>query len=136
MPLRQFIQTVFVAACAMALLPANTAIAAECLPPACAADDSAAGGVPDGNFATDAVAAVAATPPVPAAPKIKDDDGPGSAIFSPFASVQDRAKRPPLAMLFANNTRATALAIALLIALLVTLAGVAVFSFFIRRDHP
>jgi type IV secretory pathway VirB6-like protein len=131
MPQRQLIQAVLVAASAVLFMCADSVIAANCLPAACVADESAAGGVPDGNFANDALVA-AATPGDPAAPRTKNEDGPGSAIFNPFASVQDRQKHPPPPL----NARAAPLAIALAIALVVTLAGVAAFSFFLRSRDP
>lgn len=129
MPQRKFIPTLLVAASAALFMCASSASATECLPAACVADES--GGVPDGNFANDAVVVAATTRDAPAS-RIKDEDGPGSAVFSPFASVQDRQKHPPPP----SNARAAPLAIALGIALVVTLVGVAAFSFCLRRHHP
>ena len=135
MPPRKFIQAVLVAVCAMQFTCASSAIAAESLPAAGVAEESADGdgGVPDGEVANDAVV-VTASPDAPAASRIKDADSPGSAIYSPFADLQngDEPTAPPLVTPLVNDAGAAELTVTLVLAL----AGVAAFGFFLRRHHP
>ncbi|MCT9811764.1 hypothetical protein N0K08_14040 [Acidovorax sp. Be4] len=129
---KKLLRAVFVAVVAMCCMPA--AVAAECLPPACAVNESTDGGVPDGVFESDG-AAVKASPADPPASRGDAADDPGSAIFNPFAGAQDRQKPPFSATLLSllNGNYAEALAIVLILALV--LAGVAAFISFLRRKH-
>jgi hypothetical protein len=140
MPQRTFVQTLLVAVFATIFACAAPAISAECAPAPCVADGDGAGGVPDGNFASDAAAREAPAPGEPvleAARHSQDDSGAGSAIFSPFAGAREPEKRPfVLAFLFENDGRATAVSIALAAALAVTLVGIAAFAFVRRRSKP
>jgi hypothetical protein len=135
MPPRKFIQAVLVAVCAMQLMCVSSAITAEGLPQAGVADQSADGdgGVPDGEVANDAVMETA-SPDAPAAPRVEEADRPGSAIYSPFTDLQNGHKltAPPLAKPLVNDVGAVELTVTLVLAL----AGVAAFGFFLRRHHP
>lgn len=135
MPPRKFIQAVLVAVCATQFMCVDSVIAAESLPAAALADESADGdgGVPDGEVANDAVMEIA-SPDAPAASRVEDADRPGSAIYSPFTDLQNGHERtaPPLAKPFVNDAGAAELTVTLVLAL----ACVAAFGFFLRRHHP
>ena len=137
---RIFVQSVLIVVFATFAACAGPALAAECAITPCVADADEAGGVPDGNFASDAAAREMPSPGKTATettPRSKDEGFPGAAIFSPFAGAQEPEKRPSaLATLFLNDGRATAVAFALAAALVVTLVGVAVFAFMHRRSKP
>ncbi len=130
---KKFLPAVLVAVLALWFMSA--AGAAECLPPACAVNESADGGVPDGVFDGNA-AAVAASPADPPAASIEAADEPGAAIFNPFADAQDRQKRPLPSFVsrLVDGDHAEGLAIALILAL--ALGGIAAFFFFLRRKQP
>ena len=113
--------------------------AGECVPAPCISDEGYAGGVPDGNFVSDAAAReVPATgePVVETTRLGKEEDGTGSAIFSPFAGAKEPEKSPSaLALLLANDGNVTAVAIALVLALILTLVGVAAFAYLRHRSN-
>lgn len=125
---KKFLRAVLVAVVAMCCMPA--AVAAECLPPACAVNESTDGGVPDGVFESDA-AAVTASPADPPASRVDAADDSGSAIFNPFAGAQQRQAQPSLVSRLLTGDYAEALSVVL--ALLLAFAGVIAFLFFLRR---
>lgn len=135
-----FGQSLLIAVFAIFVPCAGPSLAAECGVSPCVADVDVAGGVPDGNFASDAAARETPAPGKTVSettPRINDEGSAGAAIFSPFAGAQEPEKRPSaLASLFLNDGRGTAVAFALAAALVVTLVGVAVFAFMHRRSKP
>ena len=112
---------------------ANLAPAADCLPGACTAVDSADGGVPDGVFENPVadVAPSAVQSPAAIAPVA---DEPGAAIFNPFAGGREPARNARMS--FAARLAAGDFSVVLALVLILTLALAVVGAFFFWRRKP
>jgi hypothetical protein len=129
---QKLFHAVWAAGCALALLGAPPAQALDCQPPACAAGESADGGVPDGHFESPA-AAPTTVPAAAAVTKAEAADEPGAAIFNPFAGAQQERQAVPLSLL-ARLLRGD-YALLLVVAALLLAAGFAVFGY-LRQRRP